>query len=167
MNVTIDETPFMKALDACVLFAAFLFNALFLDAEWYQLAIAVGGSASGAVMLAYFRRDTRKSEQFFKVIASSIGGLVLGSVLQEYLHIELPAYRLGLFFVCSMLSLVVLRSLLNLTENNVSDILRQILQRIFNLRVETKQVKRQVRRNADEISELKSKIEGDSNGMDN
>lgn len=156
----IDTTPLTKLFDAAVLCIAFAFNALVLDADWQALAIAVGGSFSGSIMLAYFRRDARKGEQFFKVVASAIGGLVLGTVLQKYLHVEASEYRLGLFFVASMLALVVLRSLLSLTENNVSDMLRGILQRVFNLRVETEKVKREVRRNRDQIEKLENKKDG-------
>lgn len=152
----IDNT-FMKIHDAAILTVAFVFNALILDAEWQSLATAVGGSISGAVILAYFRRDSRKVEQLFKVLTSAIGGLVLGTVLQKYLNIESEEYRLGLFFGCSMLALVVLRSLLSLTENNVAELLRGGFQRVFNLRVETEKVKRRVRHNEEKIAELEQK----------
>lgn len=148
---------FMKLHDAAILTIAFVFNAFVLDAEWQSLMVAVGGSISGAVILAYFRRDTRKAEQLFKVLASAIGGLVLGTVLQRYLHIESEEYRLGLFFATSMLSLVVLRSLLSLTENNVAELIRGVLQRVFNLRVETEKVKKRVRHNEAKIAELERK----------
>lgn len=160
-NHLIDNTPFMKTLDAAILTIAFIWNAFALDAEWQSLMIAIGGSLSGSVILAYFRRDIRKTEQLFKVIASAIGGLVLGTVLQKYLHIEAEEYRLGLFFACSMLALVVLRSLLSLTENNVAELIRGVLQRVFNLRVETEKVKKEVRRNREKIAELEHKKEGE------
>ena len=159
-NPIYDNSLFMKIHDAAILTIAFVFNALVLDAEWQSLAIAIGGSISGAVILAYFRRDTRRIEQMFKVLASAIGGLVLGTVLQKYLNIESEEYRLGLFFSCSMLSLIVLRSLLSLTENNVAELIRGVLQRVFNLRVETEKVKSRVRRNEEKIAELQQK-EGD------
>lgn len=127
-------TPLAKLLDAAVLASAFVFNALVLDADWQSIAIAVGGSVSGSVILAYFRRDPRKVEQLFKVVASAIGGLVLGTVSQEYLRIESQAYRLGLFFIDSMLALVVLRALLSVTEQNAVEIIRGSLQKFLNLR---------------------------------
>lgn len=136
----------MKILDAAILTVAFMFNALILDAEWESLAIAIGGSLSGSIILAYFRRDSRKVEQFFKVICSALGGLVLGTVLQEYLQIETPGYRLGLFFIASMLSLVVLKSLLSLTEKNSGEIVRGILQRVFNLQLKEEKTRRRVER---------------------
>ena len=134
----------MKIIDAAILTVAFIFNAFILDAEWQSLAIAIGGSLSGSVILAYFRRDSRKVEQVFKVLCSAIGGLVLGTVLQEYLQIESQGYRLGLFFMASMLALVVLKSLLSLTEKNSGEIVRGILQRVFNLQLKEEKTRRRV-----------------------
>lgn len=157
----IETNSAMKTLDAAILTLAFVYNALVLDADWQSLAVAIGGSVSGAIILAYFRREARKGEQMIKVIASAIGGLVLGAVLQKYLNIESVEYRLGLFFACSMLALVVLRSLLSLTENNVAELIRGVLQRVFNLRVETEKVKKRVRHNEEKIAELEHKKEGE------
>lgn len=154
-----DSSPFMKLFDAAILTIAFVFNAVVLDAEWQSLAIAIGGSLSGSVVLAYFRRDSRKMEQFFKVLCSSIGGLVLGTVLLEYFHVENPAYRLGLFFFTSMLALVVLKSLLTMTEQNASDVVRGVLQRVFNLRLEAERTKKRVRRNEKRIDQIEKEGE--------
>lgn len=156
-NLTLDSTPMIRIMDAAILTVCFAFNAFMLDADTQSILIAVGGSISGSVILAYFRRDSRILEQFFKVACSSIGGLVLGTVLQEYLHIESSAYRLGLFFTASMLALIVLRSLLSLTENNVAELLRGVLQRFFNLRVESEKTNRRVRANSEKIAALENK----------
>lgn len=145
-NHMIDANLPTRIFDAAMLVATFLFNAVVLDADWQQLAVAVGGSLSGSIILAYFRRDHRRGEQFFKVIASAIGGLVLGTVLQKYFTIEAHEYRLGLFFACSMLALVLLRSLLSLTENNVADLLRGVLQRVFNLQLKEEKTRKRVER---------------------
>lgn len=141
-----DTTPLSRLFEAVLLFATFVYTSVLIDAEWRSLFIAVGGSVAGAVMLGYFRRDNRKLEQLFKVIASAIGGLVLGTVLQKYLNIEAEEYRLGLFFVSSMLALVVLRSLLSLTENNVADMLRNIVQRLTGLQTKEEKTRRRVER---------------------
>lgn len=153
-NAFVDHGNFMKIHDAVILILAFIFNALIIDAAWQDLAIAVGGSVSGSVILAYFRRDNRKFELFLKVMASAIGGLVLGTVLQKYLNIESSEYKLGLFFTTSMLALVILRSLLSLADDNASELLRGLLKRVFNLRVDNEKVKRRVRRNEEKIAEL-------------
>lgn len=147
----IDTAPLSRIIDAFVLTGAFVFNALVLDVETMQLAVAVGGSLSGSMVLAYFRRDLTRFELLFKIIASAIGGLVLGTVLQKYLNIEAAEYRLGLFFFCSMLALVVLRSLLSLTENNVAQMLKGILQRVFNLQLKEEKTRRRVDKLEDKV----------------
>lgn len=135
-----------RIIDAAIMTATLLFNAAVLDADWQSLSVAVGGSISGSIILAYFRRVHQRGEQFFKVIASAIGGLVLGTVLQKYFTIESDEYRLGLFFACSMLALIILRSLLSLTENNVADLIRNLLQRIFNLQLKEEKTRKRVER---------------------
>lgn len=139
-----DTTYLTRLFDAVVLCMTFIYTSMLVDADLDSLMIAVGGSVAGAVMLAYFRRDSTKFEQFFKVIASAIGGLVLGTVLQKYFNIEAREYRLGLFFGSSMLAVVVLGSLLSLTENNVSDMLKGVLQRVFNLQLKEERTRKRV-----------------------
>ena len=133
-NEMIDSFSLTRFIDAVILTAAFAFNAAVLDASLQAIVIAVGGSVSGAIILAYLRQDGRWLEQFFKVATSAIAGLVLGTVGIEYFVITAPAFRLGVFFTSSLLSLVVLRSLLTLTENNIADVLKSLVQRIFNLK---------------------------------
>lgn len=123
----------MKAIDAVILIAAFVFNALVLDVNWQFVAVAVAGAFSGSIVLAYFRRDPRKSEQVFKVLCSAISGIVLGSVAHEYMSVQSFHYDLGIFFTTGLLSLVILRALLGLTEQNSMDVLRTLLQRMFGL----------------------------------
>jgi len=132
----------VKIFDALILTVCFAFNTLVLGVDWQAVAVALGGSFSGAVILAYFRRDSRKLEQGFKVLCSSIGGLVLGTVLQEYFQILNPKYQLGLFFVCSLLSLVLLRALISVTEKNAADICKGVMFRILNLPNDGKPISR-------------------------
>lgn len=147
-----DTTPLSRFFEASLLFVTFIYTSVLIDAEWRALAIAVGGSVAGAIMFGYFRRDSQKIEQFFKVVASAIGGLVLGTVLQTYFNIENESYRLGLFFACSLLALVVLRSLLSLTENNVADALKNIFQRVFNLQLKEERTRKRVEKLEEKIN---------------
>lgn len=133
-----------RIVDITIMLSAFLFNAILVDADLQSLGIAVAGSFSGSIILAYFRRDLSRTEMFFKVVASAIGGLILGSVLQKYLHLESSEYRLGLFFVCSMLALAVLRALLQFTERNAVELLRETLQRMLNLKTTAEKPKQRI-----------------------
>lgn len=153
-NPIIEHTPVMKIFDAIALTICFAFNALVLDANWLSILIAVGGSLSGAMMLAYFRRDTTLWELVLKVGSSSIGGLVLGTVIQEYLHVSPPAYQLGLFFFSSLLALVVLGALLSLADNNITAILKNIVQKLAGIQLETKEIKQEVKTSKKKIEKL-------------
>ena len=139
-----DTTPLSRFFEATLLFVTFVYTSMLLNVDWPSLAIAIGGAFAGAFVLGYFRRDSRKFEQLFKVLASAIGGLVLGTVLQKYLNIESPEYSLGLFFISSMLALAVLRSLLSVTERNAAEVVRNILQRA--LQLQTKEERPRKRR---------------------
>lgn len=139
-----------KVLDFTILAAIFVFNALLLDADLQSILLAILGSISGALILAYYRREHSKQELAFKIFASAIGGLVLGTVLQTYLHIEHPSYVLGLFFTSSMLSLVVLRTLLNFTEQNAVEALKTIVGKWVGVSIESK---KRISRNEEDIKQ--------------
>lgn len=132
-TMSISMLPTNRVFDAVILAAMFVFNSWLLHVDWPNVLIVLIGSLSGAVMLAYFRRESRRGETIFKVLASAIGGLVLGTVLQEYFVIGSAAYRLGLFFFCSMLALVILRAVLASTERNAADMVKHALQRALGL----------------------------------
>lgn len=126
-----------KILEPLILISALFFNAFLLDADLKSLLLAIGGSISGSLILVYYRRELSKLELLMKALCSAIGGLVLGTALQTYLVIEHPSYVLCLFFTCSMLSLIVLRSILNFTEQNALEGIRIILQKLVGFKVES------------------------------
>ena len=132
----------MKVFDALILSLTFSFSTLAIGAEAQAVIVAVGGSFSGAVILAYFRRDSRKIEQAFKVACSSVTGLVCGAAIQEYFKFENLKYVLFAYFISGMLSLVILRALLNLSERNAGQICKDLLQRMLNLQIKEEEAKR-------------------------
>lgn len=162
MNTTVfhDTSSSLKVFDALILSAALVFNSAALGVDWQYLAVAVGGSLSGAVILAYFRRDSRKIEQVFKAICASISGMVIGAFIQEHFQIERPQNILAVFFFASLLSLVLLRSLLVITERNAGDILRDALQRLLNLQTRDERQRRRNDRLPGEDNSHKHQKEG-------
>lgn len=149
----------MKAFDLAILTATFIFNTLVLGLDWQYVAIAAGGSFSGAIILAYFRRDDRKGEQVFKTLCAAIAGIVTGAAIEEWFDPMNPKAILGLFFMSGLLSLAMLRALLNLTEKNAAEISRSMLQRIFNLKLDDE--RRRKRRRELEVKENKNEKEGE------
>lgn len=124
------------ALDFILTIGALVFTSVFSGIEVQVLAVAVGGSICGAAALGYFRSERNKWDTAFKVLTSMLGGFVLGAVVEEYYQIESWRYRLGLYFVASMISVVVFRTLLNFTEENIPALLQKLLQRLLGLRTE-------------------------------
>lgn len=156
-----NESLTMKAFDFVVLAAIFVFNSTVLALDWQYIAMAIGGSLSGAVMLAYFRRDPRKGEQVFKTLCSAIGGIVTGTAIEEFLALDSPRYILALYFHTGLLSLVFLRALLSLTERSSADVIRDLLQRIFNLRLPNEQRRKRRRRSGDSVAPNSNEKEGE------
>ena len=136
--MTLGSSTQMKVFDTLILLTAFVFNTAVLGDGSHEIIVAVGGSFSGSVILAYFRRDSRKLEQLFKVAASTIGGFVLGTVSQEYFQLTNVRYQLGLFFCCGMLSLAFLRALLSITERNAAQVCKDVISRLFLVKLETR-----------------------------
>lgn len=139
MNTTFghyDENAAMKIFDFLLLSISLTFSSIAVNADWDNMAIAAGGSFSGSIVLAYFRRDSRKVEQMFKTLASAICGLVLGAAVQEYFVVEGIRYTLLIYFMSGLLSLAILRAVLNATEKNAAMACKHLLQRILNLQLE-------------------------------
>lgn len=151
-NIFHNETPAMKVFDGIVLLAVFLWNTAVLGIDWHYIAVAVGGSFSGAVILAYFRRDPRKGEQAFKTLSAAVSGIIIGSAIEEYFTLESTKFIVGVFFLSGLLSLAVLRALINLTEQSAGDILKDLLQRVFNLKLPEESERRKRRRGLGENS---------------
>lgn len=125
MNTTAPYMPgyyLSNLLDAFVLTGTFIFTALIIDPEWQNVLIAIGGSFAGAFILAYFRRDPRKAEQFYKILCASICGLVTGAAIQEGFAITGTKISLFVYVLSGLLSLTLLQALYNMTEKNAVQI---------------------------------------------
>lgn len=133
-------------LDALILSVVFIYNTAFLGLDWQYVAIAVGGSFSGAVILAYFRRDDRKAEQVFKTLCASISGIIVGAAIEEWFQMHSAKMVLIMFFLSGLLSLVMLRTLLGLTERNAAEICKDVLQRLLNLKLPDERERQKRRR---------------------
>ena len=155
----------MKLFDAMILTLCFAFNTLLIGVDWQFVAVAVIGSLSGSIVLAYFRRDSRRMEQGLKTLCSSISAVVIGSAIHEYMAVVSLKYDLLLFFCCGLLSLVLLRSLLVVTEKDGVQVVRSALQRVLNLQTPNERSSRGGR--ADMRRHENNKKEGDKHGRTN
>lgn len=123
----------MSITETLILAVLFAFQAAVTGFDWIALAEGFGFSFTGAVILAYFRREQSRGEQAFKALAATIVGFVCGSAVVEYLAIAVPRYVWLTFFLSGILSLTVIRALLNLSEQHATEVCRDMLQRFLKL----------------------------------
>lgn len=161
MSMPVSASIPMKIFDLIVIGTVFLMQTLLFAPEWQNFLIAVVGSLTGSIILAYFRREIDKWELLLKVFCSAIGGFVLGTVLCTYFNITNPNYRLGLFVATAMLALTILRALLNLTERNGQEVVRDVLQRLLGVRLAEKQLNSMPSITITPNGEIKSKENGE------
>lgn len=127
------RSPIKLFLDAAVIVATFAFNAVMAQVDWPFVAIAIGGSVSGSIVLGYFRRDRRLVEQLFKMACAAISGVVMGAAIDEWLALGNVKFSLGIFFTAGFVSLAVLRATLQLTERHTLELLRDVILRLLGL----------------------------------
>ncbi len=125
----------MKILDTLLVVSAFALNTMLIAADWQGFAVAAGGSFAGSITLVYYRREASRFEIFLKLIVSTMGGFILGTVFQEYFPVQSIGKQLGLFFFFGMGSVAICRAILSTTERNAGEVCKAALQRIFNLRL--------------------------------
>jgi len=137
----------LKMVNFIIPVFSFVLTAIGLEVDWYYVALAIGGSVSGSVMLSYFRREKSRYEQIYKMLTSAIGGLIVGSAVVTYYGMMVHPYIALTFFMCSMIVLVILRTFLSLTETNAITLTTTLIQRIFNIKLDTPEEKRRGKHN--------------------
>lgn len=138
INSIITDTggQIVKMLNFILPTFSFILTAAGLQIDWHYIALAVGGSVSGSVILSYFRREKSRYEQVYKMLTSAIGGLIVGSAVVSYRLMEVPSYIALTYFICSMLVLIILRTFISLTETNAATLTTTLIQRVFNIKLD-------------------------------
>ena len=115
--------------------AAFL-TTMGLEIDWRYVALVLGSSCAGSLIFGYIQPEKRFSYQVYKGLISTVSGLVVGSYIVHRLHYEAGAEVGFAYFISSMLSLILMRTVVSLTEKNSRTFAVTILQRIFNVKLE-------------------------------
>lgn len=122
----------------------FLAETIILNISGEYAALAVGGSLAGGVALAYFKPSKYWLDRLIKVLLSAVSALFLAPAFIKFYNIESREYTALVFFAMSLISLFVLRALINLTEKNASDVLKNVFIRVTNIEVKDKPPKKRI-----------------------
>lgn len=123
----------MKLAHMFSLLTSFVMIIAALNVDWQYIALAGGGSFAGAVILAYFRRESNQYEQLYKILAGTIAGIIIGAGITEYRQLTAPSYIAVTFFLAGSLNLLILRTIVSMTESNAQRLTTTLVQRIFNV----------------------------------
>lgn len=126
----------MKALFVVLSLSSFVLTGLGLQIDLQYIALAVGSSVAGSLMLAYIRPERTFWRQLVKGCMATIVGLIFGAAIIEYYAIEVPEYIGLVYFVASLLALIAIRALVGLFEQNATSFTAALIQRILNVPVE-------------------------------
>lgn len=120
-----------KAFSVAMLSVLLVADAVFLGYDNEHLIAALIGSVSGSFILTYYRQGISWSDKIIKTLASALGGLFAGAVINTYFNINVIQYFTFIFFFASFLVLIFLRSVLTVAEKNATGIVTVIAQKIF------------------------------------
>lgn len=135
------EIMLANIFKVCLFIAFFIFDIIFLDIPAKDAAIAVGGAFTGAMVLGYIKREKNWIERIIKTICSAAAALFIAPAFLQYYEITKSAYVGLVFFTVSIMSLFILRALINLTEKNAATVIKQVFVRVFNLKVTEERIK--------------------------
>ncbi len=142
------ENPTMKFFYIFTMAICFVFNTYLLEVNWDKVAIALGGAFSGSIISATIQRENSKIEQLYKILGSSISGIIIGAIFAKWRGIVEVEYLIGTYYFSGMLSLFFVRSIIKITSQNSDSVTITIFQtfirRVFNVRPKTAKRTRRV-----------------------
>src|SRR3954468_11231193 len=109
--LTDNSTLPMKILNFTLPTATFWLTAVGLAIDWQYVALVVGSTFAGSLLLGFYRPEKTFAARVYKIAMSVVAGLVFGSVMVEYWHLENHAFISGTYCSVSMLALIFLRTI--------------------------------------------------------
>lgn len=128
----------MKSAYLLLCAASFALTSIGLEVDWVFISLAIGGSLAGSMLLGYFRREKSLFEQGYKILAASVAGLIVGSVIVRYRSMEDPAYIAAVYSASGCLVLFFIRTIVGLAESNAGSITTTLIERVFNIELQKK-----------------------------
>lgn len=135
-----DHTPdlLMKLFNLLLAAISFGLAALGLEIDVQYVALVIGSTIAGSLLLGFYRPERTFVERLKKIAMASLAGLIFGSAIVSWRMIEMPAFISLTYCMTSMLVLIFLRTLVGLTETNAGTLTTTLIQRIFNVKLNRK-----------------------------
>jgi hypothetical protein len=113
--------------------ALFIFDVFLLGIPAEYAALALGGALGGGMVLSYMKPTKFWVERLIKIVLSATSAIFIAPAFIHYYNITSKEYIALIFFIISMLSLFILRALINLTEQNATSVIKQVFIRVLNI----------------------------------
>lgn len=133
-----DHTPdlVMKMFNLLLAAISFGLAALGLEIDVQYVALVIGSTVAGSLLLGFYRPEKTFVERMKKIAMASLAGLIFGSAIIAWREITTPAFVSLTYCMTSMLVLIFLRTLVGLTETNAGTLTTTLIQRIFNVKLD-------------------------------
>jgi hypothetical protein len=148
-----------------LLFTSLLLTSYGLDIDWKYLALAVGSSLAGSVLLQYIQREKVRAERLFKGLISMVGGLIFGSAIITHWEVERSGYIAAIYCSTSTIILIVARAAVGFFEQNAPNIISDIFNTFLD-RFRSDRSKRRRSRNKASRHDLPRVVPDDTDGND-
>lgn len=129
-----DTNPIaMKILNFLLPAFSFMLTTYGLEIDWQYVALAVGSSVAGSLLLGFYRPERTLGRMVYKMLLSAVAGLIFGSAAVAWWKFETFAYVGVAYCVSALMALFFLKSLVGFGQANSDSLTRTVLQRIFNV----------------------------------
>lgn len=128
----------LQMIKLVIYFSLMVIDSKLLGLPFDYTALAILGSLSGGICIGYFERYRGAIQFLTRTTISSISGLFLGGFCVDYFEIEKLSYTGFAFFLSSLLSVIILRAIVDFTKGNASTAIKEAFRRFFNIDPDTK-----------------------------
>src|SRR3954468_9270165 len=109
--LTDNSTLPMKILNFTLPTATFWLTAVGLAIDWQYVALVIGSTLAGSLLLGFYRPEKTFAARLYKIAMSVVAGLVFGSGFVAWRQLEHPANIAMAYCITSMLALIFLRTI--------------------------------------------------------
>lgn len=107
------SSPISKAVNYVLLSVSYLGTVWGLEIDWKFVVLMLCSSLAGSITLQYLQREKVRAERLFKGLVSTVAGAIFGVAYIDYTNVEKASYQALVFFLASVFSLTLVRTLVS------------------------------------------------------